>query len=193
MRGIILCAIFGVISASAVASTEPFNWRDWAKRPSIIKRIGALAQSELAKAGHGPGPSSACQPVECPESRDRCKFSPEKNKEVVLDFYSQVFVLRNFSVVDAYYDPDILQHNPYIGDGKKPFMEYIVTSKVVPFQIFRPVADCDLVYLHVKTEDDRNKPLAIVDIFRLDCGTIVEHWDVAQEIPGKSANPRAMF
>jgi predicted SnoaL-like aldol condensation-catalyzing enzyme len=34
--------------------------------------------------------------------------------------------------------------------------------------------------------------LAIVDIFRLEDGKLVEHWDVMQDIPSDSLNPNGM-
>jgi predicted SnoaL-like aldol condensation-catalyzing enzyme len=35
--------------------------------------------------------------------------------------------------------------------------------------------------------------LAVIDIFRLEDDKIVEHWDVIQEVPEKSANNNGMF
>lgn len=60
-------------------------------------------------------------------------------------------------------------------------------------KIFRSAANDDLVWLHLHSmiADDRGR--AIVDIFRVKDGKIVEHWDVIQAVPEESANQNTMF
>ena len=41
------------------------------------------------------------------------------------------------------------------------------------------------------TDDDRG--VAVVDIFRIEDGRVVEHWDVIQPIPERAANDNGMF
>lgn len=61
-------------------------------------------------------------------------------------------------------------------------------------EIKRTLVDGDYVLFHVHsilTPGTRGQ--AIVDIFRLDNGKVVEHWYVTQQIPENSANPNRMF
>jgi predicted SnoaL-like aldol condensation-catalyzing enzyme len=52
----------------------------------------------------------------------------------------------------------------------------------------------DLVVLHVhSTRGDATPGRAIVDIFRIENGKVVEHWDVIQDVPTQPANDNGMF
>ncbi len=61
-------------------------------------------------------------------------------------------------------------------------------------ELKRILAEGDLVVTHshlIREPGDRG--MAIVDIYRIDNGQIVEHWDVVQEVPETSANNNTMF
>ena len=92
-----------------------------------------------------------------------------------------------------------LQHNPGVADGGQAFIDaFVPFLKAHPkskAEIKRVMADGDLVMLHVhSTVDEKDRGEAVVDIFRFDeQGKIVEHWDVIQQVPEKTASGRSMF
>jgi predicted SnoaL-like aldol condensation-catalyzing enzyme len=56
------------------------------------------------------------------------------------------------------------------------------------------IAEGDLVVIHNQWRDSpEDRGQAVVDIFRVEKGKIVEHWDVSQEIPENPANQNGMF
>jgi predicted SnoaL-like aldol condensation-catalyzing enzyme len=58
----------------------------------------------------------------------------------------------------------------------------------------RFVAEGDLVAVHSNFARETNdRGLAVMDIFRLEDGKIVEHWDSIQEVPETAANSNTML
>jgi predicted SnoaL-like aldol condensation-catalyzing enzyme len=123
----------------------------------------------------------------------------EQNKKIVVDFYEGVFSKHQVQTYsDRYIGTQYIQHNPYVADGKAPFVNYFTQYfKEHPDAkntIKRVVAEGDLVVLHVhSTQNAQDRGEAVVDIFRVEQGKIVEHWDVIQSIPAESANRNTMF
>ena len=99
---------------------------------------------------------------------------------------------------DTYVGDKYIQHNPIAADGKEAAVT--VLSHVLQqmpgwsYEFKHAYVDGDIVIVHslvrIKAEDRGN---AVVDIFRFEKGKVVEHWDVVQPIPEKSANSNTMF
>jgi len=59
----------------------------------------------------------------------------------------------------------------------------------------RALVDGDYVTLHVNVIDAVEAPdLAVMDIFRIENGKLIEHWDVARPVPHENLlNDNTMF
>ncbi len=115
----------------------------------------------------------------------------DSNKKIVRDFYEMAFNQHKpTEAAKKYIGDKYIQHNPYVPNGADAFYGYFEGFfKEHPqshVEIKRVVAEGDLVVLHLNSKmDDNDRGRAIVDIFRLEKGKIVEHWDVIQDVPGK--------
>jgi predicted SnoaL-like aldol condensation-catalyzing enzyme len=123
---------------------------------------------------------------------------PETNKKVVLDFYEKGLNQKDFEAAAKHFGPRYIQHNPGAPDGIEGFKAFIAMRKEkfpnAKSEIKRVFAEGDFVILHVHgVREPGERGVAIVDIFRLENGKIVEHWDVVQPIPEKPANNNGMF
>jgi predicted SnoaL-like aldol condensation-catalyzing enzyme len=123
---------------------------------------------------------------------------PEANRKAVLEFYDKALNQKDFEAASKYFGPHYIQHNPGAPDGIEGFKAFIAMRKEkfpnARSEIKRTFADGDYVILHVHSvRDPGERGVAIVDIFRLEDGKIVEHWDVVQPVPEKTANNNGMF
>ncbi|ACE94097.1 nuclear transport factor 2 family protein [Rhizobium phaseoli] len=121
----------------------------------------------------------------------------EANRKLVVEFYDRFFNKHDVEAASVVAE-DYRQHNPQVPDGRKPlvssFTGFFKDNPQSKAEIVRTAADGDLVWLHVHATngaDDRGE--AIVDVFRVKDGKIVEHWDVIQAVPKEAANKNTMF
>ncbi len=126
--------------------------------------------------------------------------TPEEQRrlDLVLEMYREVLVPFDSSKVDRYISADYLQHSSLAPPGRdalKEFLDFIrKQSPDATTNIKRAFVDGDHVICHTHVVRHPGDPgLAVVDIFRVADGLIVEHWDVLMEVPAKPVNTIPMF
>ena len=124
---------------------------------------------------------------------------PTTNAETVRAFYEMAFNDgKPEEAVATYVGKRYTQHNPQAGDGPEAFIGFVNWYRgeypELHIEIKRTIAEGDLVVTHghiTTSPDDRGT--AAADIFRVEDGRIVEHWDVLQPVPEEAANDNTMF
>ena len=122
----------------------------------------------------------------------------EANKKAVVEFYDKAINQKDFEAASKYLGPRYTQHNPNAADGPEGLKAFLqLLREKFPSsrsEIKRVFADGDYVILHVHAvREPGTRGSAIVDIFKLENGKVVEHWDVVQPVPEKAANANGMF
>lgn len=122
----------------------------------------------------------------------------EANRKVVEDFARIFYAEKDVKLAfETYVVPDYIQHNPGIADGRDAAVAALAPMFSRPaarFNVKRIVVDGDMAVIHLFGQGDpATKGAAVADIYRLKDGKIVEHWDILQPMPDKSANPHPMF
>ncbi len=122
----------------------------------------------------------------------------ELNKQNAIEFYQTAYMGEPAKAMELYVGDDYIQHNPLVGNGKQPFIDYFdemardYPNKQIEF--VRAVAEGNLVALHTHQTWPGGDEYVTMDFFRFDeNGKIVEHWDSIQEIPAETKNGNTMY
>lgn len=123
--------------------------------------------------------------------------SSKQNKQLVRSFVETILIKGEFDKIEQYYHPDIIQHNPYIGNGIEGLKEGIANlqKQGITLQIekIHNVFGEGNFVLIVSEGKFGGKPTAFFDLFRVENGKVKEHWDVLQEVPATTAHNNGMF
>ncbi|GAA1072894.1 nuclear transport factor 2 family protein [Nocardiopsis metallicus] len=116
-----------------------------------------------------------------------------RNTEIVLTAMRELFIDKDLSALDRYWAEPYVQHSPQMPDGLDTLRAVVPGLEGFSWEPQRTAAQGDLVFTHSLVHGWGPGPVVIVDVFRLEGGRIVEHWDVVQEYTRPestaSANP----
>ncbi len=123
----------------------------------------------------------------------------EANKALAVALIEDVLMGKNPAKITEYISSEEYgQHNPGIKDGLNGIVEAVqyLTSQNNMFKytkIHKVLGEGNFV-LTVSEGEWSGKPQVFYDLFRVENGLMVEHWDVIQEIPAEGlANDNGMF
>jgi predicted SnoaL-like aldol condensation-catalyzing enzyme len=123
----------------------------------------------------------------------------ERNKQTVIAFITRAFNDKQpADAVAQYVGSQYIQHDPQSPDGAEAFIRFATgfagQFPQLSIDIKRVIAEGDLVMAHLLINmAPENRGMAGVDIFRLQDGKIVEHWNVLQPVPERAANDNTLF
>ncbi|MEO0389725.1 MAG: nuclear transport factor 2 family protein [Pseudomonadota bacterium] len=102
------------------------------------------------------------------------------NKAFVLEALDATLLSGNVEAVEQYFAPDYIQHNPNFANGaeaQKGVVAYLAGTEGFSADYVRVIADGDMVAIHARYEGCGPTATIGFDVFRVEDGMIVEHWD----------------
>lgn len=132
----------------------------------------------------GPNPSRRSMvdgPVEA-EDLDRT----EENREIVRAYTQEILIARKLGSLPHFVSNALfLQHNPEMVDGLPALRASLETGHLVHDRCHRILAEGSFV-LTVCEGSRGGVHTSFYDLYRLEAGKIVEHWDTVEKVPPKS-------
>lgn len=141
---------------------------------------------DVIEAGAAPNPSGRTKTDGPTEIVDLDRT--EANKALVAEFIQTVLVERQIERVTDFINPDVyIQHNAEVGDGLDAFLEHFAKDDCpLSYQAcFLMVGEGNFVATLNRARWEE-QDLCQVDIWRIEDGLIVEHWDNSEPVPPQS-------
>jgi len=110
------------------------------------------------------------------------KTTAEQNKRLVLEAFDTLFNKRDYAAAQKLWSPHYVQHSAHIEPGRDGLFNLVKT--LPPTLRYEPgaiVGDGDFVIAHGRYSGFQPVNWIVADIFRIEDGLLVEHWDVIQD------------
>lgn len=98
-------------------------------------------------------------------------------RELVVRAHRELFDERDVGALQRYFSPEFIEHSPLVANGLDGLRELVQTHPQLRHEARRVLQDGDLVAIHGRFTGLDAQPLVGFDIYRVEDGKIVEHWD----------------
>jgi predicted SnoaL-like aldol condensation-catalyzing enzyme len=190
LTGALALAVVGGAAYSNLDPTTP----QAAAATAPVTAVAAATGVRVQPTAEAPAASPPQSPSQAQAAQE------EQNKALVLRVYNEAFGQGNTEVVQELFTADTVQHNTTVANGPEGQITLIEALKAKIPGLVATVkhisADGDLVAVHwhaSATPENEMSGQAVVDLFRLANGKIVEHWDVYQDVPAQTASGNSLF
>jgi predicted SnoaL-like aldol condensation-catalyzing enzyme len=133
-----------------------------------------------------------------PETGPAVVTTEARNRALILTFYYKFFNNHEVNFVNSVMREDYIQHNPNLATGRQPFVDFFtpIFQQNPGFRsdIAHIGAEGDLVWVHAHQTTSPSDPgQDAIDIYRIQDGTIAEHWDSVEAVSTSPANSNGQF
>lgn len=118
------------------------------------------------------------------------------NREIALKVLNEGLNKGDIDVIKQYVAEDYIQHNPMAETGRAGLISFVNYLKQQPkdaglsMKVVRSFEDGEFVVVHSDVQWNGRK--AVIDVFRVRGGKLVEHWDAIQDHPETTASGHSM-
>jgi predicted SnoaL-like aldol condensation-catalyzing enzyme len=163
-----------------------------------VKSRAKAGSKVLAKAGVKAKASARRTLRKVRTGKDVVTGDLARNKALVLAFYQKLIGEKDYEGARPYMGAEYRQHAPYAADGHAGVAEWVRKFKEAfpqhHYEVKKIIAEGDLVMLHLHGKSGPHPyGESVIDIFRIENGKVVEHWDIIQPIPESADNANSMF
>lgn len=180
----VFCHVFQSLNDGA-AEWVTMDLFDTDSDHKIIEHWDVICAHEATPSGAGmtEGPSS---PVD--------RGDTDSNKTLIQEFTKRVLVERRHEEIPQYLAESLIEHSPRIEPGREGWRAALANGAIGHHEmLFKLVGEGDLVATYSRVHR-AGKDHAVFDLYRCSEGSIVEHWDVSEEIaPRESWNNSGKF
>lgn len=118
------------------------------------------------------------------------------NKDLVRAAMTELYSLRDLSAINRYWHPAFIPHSPGMPSGLSALRAFVHgLPEDFRYEPGLVLEDGEFVMIHGRRSAGEAHASICIDIFRIDSGRLMEHWDVIQEevLPEMTESRNPMF